>query len=69
MALQAADFLVDDGVVAVLCNLLSSRLFPTTPLPRLVRVEGSTTDGGGLIAAQQASAKGAAEQVFPGARQ
>ena len=60
---------MDDGAVAVLCNLLSSRLFPTTPLSRLVHVEDSTTDGAGFIGAQPARAKGSAEQVIPGASQ
>ena len=64
MAVQAADVLVNEGVVEVLCSTLSTRLFPTTPPSHLVRVDGRAS-AGCRSTDTEARAKGDTELVCP----
>lgn len=65
VAVQAADFFADEAAVAVLCKVLSTRLFPAVPPSRLVHVEGNSTACGCVDRDVEARAKGDAELVCP----
>ena len=64
VAVQAADFFVDEGAVEVLCSTLSTRLFPTNPPSHLVHVEDSAS-AGCRSTDVEARVKGDAELVCP----